>query len=79
MICAERITRDVALCSQDDRVDLAAILMCCHDTAAVAAVLRIMTKQCIRSVPVVDGESRLMEVITIDDLARSLNPEPAYS
>lgn len=60
MICAEPITQDVALCSQDDRVDLAAILICCHDTADVAAALSIMTKQCIRSVPIVDGENRLV-------------------
>jgi CBS domain-containing protein len=126
MNCAELMTRGVAFCSKDDRLDLAAIIMrdrnvgalpvvgpdncpvglitdrdlaitvcanaedsyykrvyeimrspvvCCQDSDDVAEAVKAMTEHHIRRVPIVDRKGRLVGIITLDDIARSLDSE----
>ena len=124
MTCGELMTQRVAFCSQEDRADLAAIMMrdrnvgalpvvglhhrpvgiltdrdlatsicanaedafykkvkdimhspvvCCEDSDDISAVMSAMVKHHIRRVPIVDRDGRLVGIISVDDLARSLD------
>ena len=50
-------------------------VVCCHDSDDVATALKAMTEHRIRRVPIVDREGRLVGIITVDDIARSLDSE----
>ena len=126
MTCEELMTLNVAYCAQDDRIDLAAIIMrdrnvgalpvvgpqnrpvgiitdrdlaiticanaedgfykrvkeimrspviCCRESDNVSAVLTAMAEHHVRRVPIVDRVGRLVGIISMDDLARSLDSE----
>jgi CBS domain-containing protein len=126
MTCGELMTQSVAFCSQDDRVDLAAIMMrdrnvgalpvveqhnrpvgmltdrdlatsicanaddafykkvreimrspavCCKESDDISAVMTTMVEHHIRRVPIIDGDGKLVGIISVDDLARSLDSE----
>ena len=50
-------------------------VFCCGESDDVIVALEAMTRHRIRRVPVVDREGRLVGIITVDDLARSLDAE----
>jgi CBS domain-containing protein len=126
MTCADLMTKSVAFCWRDDRVDVAARVMrdrnigalvvvgpdnrpvgmitdrdiavgicanaedsyykrvkeimrspvvCCRDSEDIAAVLKAMTENHVRRVAIIDGEGRLVGIISVDDLAQSLDSE----
>ena len=45
-------------------------VVCCHESDDVSAALEVMAEHHIRRVPIVDGEGRLVGIITLDDLTR---------
>ena len=130
MTCGELMTKEVASCSPEDRVDTAALLMrdrnigalpvvgqdghplgmitdrdlaiticadaedsyykkvkevmrspvvCCKENDDVAAVVAAMTEHHIRRLPVIDNYGKLVGIITVDDLARTADPEALRS
>jgi CBS domain-containing protein len=50
-------------------------VVCCRDDDDVAAVLNAMADHHVRRIPIVDANGRLTGIISIDDLARSLDSE----
>ena len=54
-------------------------VVCCHDSEEIAAVLKAMTENHVRRVPIVDADGRLVGIISVDDLARSLDSEVVRS
>ena len=50
-------------------------VVCCRDVDDVAAVLSAMADHHVRRIPIVDANGRLTGIISIDDLARSLDSE----
>jgi CBS domain-containing protein len=50
-------------------------VVCCRDDEDVAAVLNAIADHHVRRIPIVDANGRLAGIISIDDLARSLDSE----
>jgi CBS domain-containing protein len=50
-------------------------VVCCRDSDDIAVAVNTMAERNIRRVPIVDGDGRLTGIISVDDLARSLDSE----
>jgi CBS domain-containing protein len=53
--------------------------ICCKDSDDLGQVCSIMTEHRIRRVPIVNGQGELVGIISVDDLARSLDSEEVKS
>ena len=49
----------------------------CHEDKDVEEVARMMNEERVRRMPIIDGENRLVGVVSIGDMAQHLRPETA--